>query len=66
MEVTSQTIAPGARIIVSDAEWLVRRIDLTKTDIQALIQVIAVFAGERAQRFQMLHYLGSDIYLPRK
>ncbi len=66
MHITSQAIAPGARIVVRDAEWLVRRIDLTKTDIQALIQVIAVFAGERAQRFQLLHNLGSYIYLPRK
>jgi hypothetical protein len=27
MEITSQTIAPGARIVARDTEWLVRRLD---------------------------------------
>ncbi|MCK4505856.1 MAG: DEAD/DEAH box helicase [Candidatus Aegiribacteria sp.] len=36
MEITSQTIAPGARIVVRDAEWLVRRVDRTSTGRQAL------------------------------
>jgi len=30
------TLAPGARIIVRDAEWLVRRVDRTSTGSQAL------------------------------
>ena len=36
MEITSQTIAPGARVVVRDAEWLVRRVDRTSTGRQAL------------------------------
>lgn len=32
----NQTIAPGARIIVRDAEWLVRRVDRTSTGKQAI------------------------------
>jgi len=36
MDITSQTIAPGARIVVRDAEWLVRRVDRTSTGRQAL------------------------------
>lgn len=31
-----QTFAPGARIVVRDAEWLVRRVDRTSTGGQAL------------------------------
>ncbi len=38
MGITSQTIAPGARIVVRDAEWLVRRVDRTSTGRQALDQ----------------------------
>ena len=36
MDITSQTIAPGARVVVRDAEWLVRRVDRTSTGRQAL------------------------------
>ena len=36
MDITSQTIAPGARIVVRDAEWLVRRVDRTSTGRLAL------------------------------
>jgi ERCC4-related helicase len=36
MGIASQTIAPGARIVVRDAEWLVRRVDRTSTGRQAL------------------------------
>ncbi|RKZ05721.1 ATP-dependent helicase, partial [Candidatus Fermentibacteria bacterium] len=41
MGITSQTIAPGARIVVRDAEWLVRRVDRTSTGRQA-ISVIGI------------------------
>jgi len=41
MGITSQTIAPGARIVVRDAEWLVRRVDRTSTGSQA-ISVIGI------------------------
>ena len=36
-----QTIAPGARVLVRDAEWIVRRVDRTGTGGQS-IQVIGV------------------------
>lgn len=41
MGIASQTIAPGARIVVRDAEWLVRRVDRTSTGRQA-ISVIGI------------------------
>lgn len=36
MEKRGNTFAPGARILVRDAEWLVRRVDRTSTGGQAL------------------------------
>ena len=36
-----QTIAPGARVLIRDAEWIVRRVDRTGTGGQS-IQVIGV------------------------
>jgi len=33
---TSQTLAPGIRVLIRDAEWLVRRVDPTDTGSQAL------------------------------
>jgi hypothetical protein len=36
MAVQESVLAPGARIVVRDAEWLVRRVDRTSTGGQAL------------------------------
>ena len=36
MSVMNSPLAPGARVIVRDAEWLVRRVDRTSTKGEAL------------------------------
>jgi len=36
MSAQIQALAPGARILVRDAEWLVRRVDRTSTGGEAL------------------------------
>ena len=36
MPVMTSSLAPGARVIIRDAEWLVRRVDRTSTGGQAI------------------------------
>jgi hypothetical protein len=52
-------LAPGARIIVRDAEWLVRRIDRTSTGSQALSVVgLSELVKEKEAVFLHTHPTG--------